>query len=141
VSVKRSYVIGFVVLAASMCFADSQGRDFSGRYLWRDPIELRDQVNVHVEMTVRNSNQTVQDAQILLKGQYNDRETSIFVYSTTIEHDETVTFKGELLISKDEFALWKKGLRPLFVIRVAEAGGYRDQILDLIPRSSAGATL
>jgi hypothetical protein len=136
----RNLAVALLVMAGSVCFAASQGRDFSGKYLWRDPIELSDQVNVHVEMTIRNSNESVQGAQIVVKGQYDDHEVSTFLYSVNIGQGETVTFKGELLISKNEFSLWKNGLHPRFVISVPEGAGHRDQVLDLIPGTPGGAT-
>src|SRR5579863_10033567 len=132
----RNFRIGVLALIAGACFAASQGRDFSGSYLWRNPIVLTDHVVVHVELTVRNAGEDVQDAQIILRGQYDDRETSLFRTAVSIKHGERVDLSGELSVSKQEFALWN-GRAPQFILRVAaDGGGYRDQGLDLIRKVS-----
>jgi hypothetical protein len=134
--------IGVFVLIAGACLGASQGRDFAGSYLWRDPIDLTDRVSVHVELNLHNSGEGVDDAQIILKGQFDDREADIFRTAVSIRHGERVKLNGELQVSKAEFNLWKTGHTPRFVLRTAdEAGSYREQVLDLIPKASEGGVL
>ena len=136
------FKIGVFVLIAGACLGASQGRDFAGSYLWRDPIDLTDRVSVHVELNVHNSGESVSDAQIILKGQFDDREADIFLTAVSIRHGERVKLNGELQVSKAEFNLWKTGHTPRFVLRSPDKAGVNsEQVLDLVAKASAGAVL
>jgi hypothetical protein len=132
--------IGFFMLLASACLAASHGRDFSGSYLWTNPSEIADRVNVYVELNIRNSGASVMDAQIVMKGQFDDREFSNFLGLVSIEHGQILQLKGGLTLSKDEFDLWRKGRQPRFVIQSKdEDGNNREQVLELVRGTVGGA--
>jgi hypothetical protein len=133
--------IGFFAFLASVCLAASHGRDFSGSYLWTNPSEMADQVNVSVELSIRNSGASVKDAQIVMKGQFDDREFSNFLGLVSIEHGQILQLKGGLTLSKNEFDLWRKGRHPRFVIQSKdEDGNTREQVLELVRGTAEGAS-
>ena len=116
--------IGFLtVVFAGLCLAASQGRDFTAHYAWRDAFELSDSVNVYLEITLRNGGPGVTDAQVVMRGQFDDREAENFLGPVSIGQGEKLTLKGSLKLSRSEFALWRQGRMPRFVIQTHDANG------------------
>jgi hypothetical protein len=135
----RLVVVALLLLSMENVSAGTMGRDFSGSYIWRDPVDLNDRVNVYVELSIDNAGEDITDAQIAMKGQFDDREIGNFMGPVSMKHGDSLTIKGGLTLSKNEFDLWRSGHLPRFVIQVRdEAGNVKEQVLDLI-RKTAGS--